>query len=67
MQDIWRNGEVVANWKDAEVVPMLKKEIYRAVITGVASACSTWWVNCLPKLSIMQMILCWNHSVVFRR
>ena len=24
MQDIWRNGEVVAGWKDAQVVPVPK-------------------------------------------
>jgi len=25
LQDIWRDGEVVADWKDAEVVPVPKK------------------------------------------
>jgi len=35
MQDIWRDGEVVADWKDAEVVPVLKK--------GDLWNCDNWW------------------------
>ena len=34
MQDIWRDGEVVADWKDAEIVPVPKK--------GDLQSCDNW-------------------------
>ena len=34
MQDIWKDGEVVADWKDAEVVPVPKK--------GDIQSCDNW-------------------------
>ena len=48
MQDIWRDGEVVLDWKDAEVCQCQRRETYRAVITGMVSACWT----CMGKLFI---------------
>ena len=67
MQDIWRNGEVVADWKDAEIVPVRKK--------GDLQSCDNWCgislLDVVGKLfarrgfSILQRIFCWNQSVVF--
>ena len=34
---IWNEGEVVANQKDADVIPIPKKVICSTVTTGVAS------------------------------
>ena len=34
MQDIWRDGEVVADWKDPKVVPVPKK--------GDLHSCDNW-------------------------
>ena len=35
MQDVWRDGEVVADWKNAVVVPVPKK--------GDLQCCDNWW------------------------
>ncbi len=35
MQDVWREGEVVGDWKDAVVVPIPKK--------GNLQLCDNWW------------------------
>ena len=42
MQDMWRRGEVIAEWKDAEVVPIPKKGTFTLVIIGGALACWMW-------------------------
>ena len=45
MQDMWRKGEVVADWKDAEIVPTSKKgdlNNWRGI---------SLWESCLPELS----------------
>jgi len=72
MQDIWRDGEVVTDWKDAEVVPVLKK--------GDLQNCDNWWgislLDVVSKLfvelsrkgcSTLQKTFCLNHNVVFKR
>ena len=72
MQDIWKDGEVVADWKDAEVVPVPKK--------GDIQSCDNWHdissLDVVGKLfaqiilksfSILQRIFCHNHSVVLGR
>ena len=43
IQLIWKEGEVVADWKNTEVVPIPKKGTSNVVITGVASVCWMWW------------------------
>ena len=72
MQDIWKDGEVVADWKDAEVVPVPKK--------GGIQSCDNWHdislLDVVGKLfaqvilksfCILQRIFFYNHSVVFGR
>ena len=38
MEDVWRRGEVVKDWKDAEVVPIPKK--------GDLRKCDNWRAAC---------------------
>lgn len=70
MKVMWREGEIVADWKDAEVVPVPKK--------GDLQHCDNWGgINLLnvvgkvfarvilEQLQVIAELYCRNHSVVF--
>ena len=42
MKEVWKTGCVVQDWKDAEIVPYLRKEILGIVITRGESVCCMW-------------------------
>ena len=41
MEQVWKDGKVVEDWKNAMIVPIPKREISNAVTTGAGSACLT--------------------------
>ena len=42
MEDIWKGGEVVGDWKDAVIVPFLRRETSQGVTIEEGLACLTW-------------------------
>ena len=48
MQDNWRNGEIVADWKDAEVVPVPKR--------GDLQSCDNWPWHGISLLDIVGIL-----------
>ena len=52
MQDIWRKGEIVADWKDAKVVLMLKR--------GDLLQCDNW--RGASSLDMVRKQLCQDHT-----
>ena len=54
MRDIWRDGEVVTDWKDAEVVPVPKK--------GYLQSCDNWC-----GISLLDVVGKWFARVVQER
>jgi len=59
MQDIWRDSEVVADWKDAEVVPVLKK--------GDLQNYDNWWdISLLDVVTASDNSQAYNHGDAYK-